>query len=615
MNAVVEEEYKTSFSSNDPGVSKFCSTGHQNGNENHIVLQNVYYSPQKEQTKLNKLNRQAEIPKCNLRFRKPTMIPKVTTASDLCSTRNLQDRESASRYYKLQESNDCEFAYNHRPCTEVLHAGRPNTTPNTHGISVFTSLQGEVNSGLHELSYKQTTPAHPKLPRHFLKHPNFDNQIGGTSFWRTINGFEEEFPLAVQSQFTVRPEGRGGPFLSYKSFHNTPEHSVHHLKTRATWQTLQRHPTLESKASHRDLLNQASQTPWHQDVNSFHNKEPIVNNIFNHNPNITKPHFAFSWHTVSGNHCGSGAGKAMVTFDEALVESSLITMERSISPQSKDMSISRGIDGTTQAAFNTDKVNYMGLPNQDKNVTISIETCTSNSSCNTVFTRKVPASFIADNLNKESVERQRATIDPSSTMLTSNLTKSPRDCSLRGGISQLVVPNRPNQKSNTKENLGKGPESVLHEQSVAKSCTFRVPLYHKDDAGVDLKTQGDRKTQAKSFDNTSSVSEPASDTVNPKIFKCSFIGCTKQFVKKSLLLCHQKFHTGERPYRCPWKCCRKKFRRCDDRRRHYRCHTGEKPYKCPRCDRPFSRSDHLRSHLRKIHRLTFERWSGMQRNL
>ena len=181
-NAVVEEEYRIAFSSNDPGGSNFCSTGQQNGNDSHIVLQNVYYTPTKEQTLLVKLTRQAEIPKSNLLFGKPTMIPRVTPVSDMCSTQYLQDSESASSYYKLQESNDFELSgnFNSRSCTEVLRSGRPNTTPNTHSISVFSSLQGEVNSGIRKLRYKQATTAHSKLPRHFLLHPDFEKQIGGT---------------------------------------------------------------------------------------------------------------------------------------------------------------------------------------------------------------------------------------------------------------------------------------------------------------------------------------------------------------------------------------------------------------------------------------------------
>ena len=246
-----------------------------------------------------------------------------------------------------------------------------------------------------------------------------------------------------------------------------------------------------------------SETRLYQDFNHFHNKEPIINNSFSHNPNINEPHFASFQHAV--NHFGSKAGKILVISDEGLVKSALITMEHSISSQRKEGSMSfwRGIDDSTQTAFrDTDLENHTRLTHHDQNIPINTATCASNSTSNTLFTREFPVSFFADNRNKETIKKQRETIDPSLTMLTSNVTKILRDCSSRGCFSQLVLTSRPNKTSKTKEILENGPESVLHEHAVAKDYTFRVPLYKKDKVDVDLTTLNNRKMQDKSFENT-----------------------------------------------------------------------------------------------------------------
>jgi len=78
---------------------------------------------------------------------------------------------------------------------------------------------------------------------------------------------------------------------------------------------------------------------------------------------------------------------------------------------------------------------------------------------------------------------------------------------------------------------------------------------------------------------------------------CNVPGCDKTFSKTAHLRAHLRGHNNERPYPCSWPGCGRRFVRSDELRRHAWIHTRADRFKCEACGKGYSRADHFRVHV------------------
>ncbi|XP_070397438.1 protein krueppel-like isoform X1 [Dermacentor albipictus] len=83
------------------------------------------------------------------------------------------------------------------------------------------------------------------------------------------------------------------------------------------------------------------------------------------------------------------------------------------------------------------------------------------------------------------------------------------------------------------------------------------------------------------------------EAIRSRVLHCRF--CNYTALYHSLLLRHERIHTGDRPYQCP--SCLKRFVQKSHLETHLRLHSGERPYRCRQCCRTFAAASALASHV------------------
>ncbi|KAM7282752.1 zinc finger protein 2-like [Ixodes scapularis] len=88
------------------------------------------------------------------------------------------------------------------------------------------------------------------------------------------------------------------------------------------------------------------------------------------------------------------------------------------------------------------------------------------------------------------------------------------------------------------------------------------------------------------------ASEAAKSLEKSRLLKCRF--CSYTALYHSLLMRHERIHTGDRPYECA--ICSKRFVQKTHLENHMRMHSGERPFRCEHCPKSFVTSSGLVGH-------------------
>lgn len=176
------------------------------------------------------------------------------------------------------------------------------------------------------------------------------------------------------------------------------------------------------------------------------------------------------------------------------------------------------------------------------------------------------------------IKKFMPTTTSSPSLVTNNTT----------GVSQklFIVGNR-KAGSTVANGTGSGGGGMPRVTSIAITPSFAIQVPNSNSTS---KFQG----------SASGASVPEDGVTDKRSkYRCTYPGCKKLYTKSSHLKNHFRTHTGEKPYPCTWEGCNWRFARSDELTRHFRTHTGYKPFKCDRCDKCFSRSDHLTLHMNR----------------
>ena len=82
-------------------------------------------------------------------------------------------------------------------------------------------------------------------------------------------------------------------------------------------------------------------------------------------------------------------------------------------------------------------------------------------------------------------------------------------------------------------------------------------------------------------------------------FTCSFEGCNKSFVKRTVYQDHLNIHTGEEPYKC--LACGSTFKSRYQRNDHYKLCVGLTTITCDICQKTFNHRSFLHNHKAMMH--------------